>query len=117
MKDFMNVCVCVCVCARHRSHLDLTVRTRVCSRVVDVLQSRPAMLQRLRDGLHVEEFAGEGGRVCLAVRGQVSQEFGEVGGALSGAKCADGAAGWDGDGEVIMGGVQNVRVNWRLHEV
>ena len=91
MKDFMNV-------RQHPSPLlslhNMTVYSQTCVRA-DVLEPSAALLQRLRDGLHVQELAGQGGRVRDAVRGQVPQELGEVGGAVPGAECANGAAGWD----------------------
>jgi len=72
----------------------MTVYSRFRARA-DVLEPSAALLQRLRDGLHVQELTGERGGVRDAVCGQVPQELGEVGGAVPGAECADGAAGWD----------------------
>ena len=68
---------------------------------VDVLQPRAALLQRLRHRLHLQEPAGQGGGLRHALRGQVPQELRALGREVSGAECCYGAAGWDGDGEIV----------------
>lgn len=41
----------------------------------DVLEPRPALLQRLRLRLHIQEPTKQGGGLRYALRGQVSQEL------------------------------------------
>lgn len=68
--------------------------------LTDVLQPGPTMLQRLRDRLHIQESARQGGKLCNAVCRQVPEKLGEAGRAVSGAERADGATGWNEHGQI-----------------